>query len=97
LHVSGAFGLDHVARHAQPDRAVGRTSASGDDVVGVLGGDLVAEEPRRAGAGVGDQRLCLGQLQLEVILQELSEATLISSASAFGPANPSRMSSAYLT
>ena len=38
-------------------------------------GDLVAEEPRRAGAGVGDQRLGLGQLQLEVILQELGEAT----------------------
>ena len=41
----------------------------------VLGGDLVAEEPRRAGAGVGDQRLCLGQLQLELLLQELGEAT----------------------
>ena len=41
----------------------------------VAHGDLVAEEPRRASAGVGDQRLGLGQLQLEVLLQELSEAT----------------------
>ena len=41
----------------------------------MLGGDLVAEEPRRAGAGVGDQRLGLGQLELEILLQELSEAT----------------------
>jgi len=41
----------------------------------VLGGDLVAEEPRRAGAGMGDQRLGLGQLELEILLQELSEAT----------------------
>ena len=74
-HVSGAFGLDHVARDAQPDTAVGLASAVGDDLVGVLGGDLVAKEPRRAGAGVGDQRLGLGQLQLEILLQELSEAT----------------------
>ena len=41
----------------------------------MLGGDLVAEEPRRAGAGMGDQRLGLGQLELEILLQELSEAT----------------------
>ena len=40
----------------------------------MLDGDLVAEEPRRAGAGVGDQRLVLGQFQLEVITQELREA-----------------------
>ena len=76
LHVSRALGLDHLPGHAQPDPAVGHTSATGDHVVGVLGGDLIAEEPRRAGAGVGDQRLRFGQLQLEVIAQELSEAML---------------------
>jgi hypothetical protein len=42
----------------------------------VCDGDVVAEEPRRVGAGVGDQRLGLGQLELEVIAQELGEATL---------------------
>jgi len=42
----------------------------------VLDGDLVAEEPCRVRAGVGDQRLALGQLQLEVIAQELGEMTL---------------------
>jgi len=36
----------------------------------VLNGDVVAEEPRRACAGVGDQRLVLGQFQLEFITQE---------------------------
>jgi hypothetical protein len=49
--------------------------ASGDLSIVVLDGDLIAEEPRRLGAGVGDQRLWLGQLQLEVIAQELGEAT----------------------
>jgi hypothetical protein len=41
----------------------------------VLDGDLVAKEPRRAGAGVGDQRLGLRQFQRELLAQELSEAT----------------------
>jgi len=36
----------------------------------VLDGDLVAEEPRRAGAGVGDQGLGLVQLQGEGFSQE---------------------------
>jgi hypothetical protein len=71
----GAFGLDHIGGHVQPDATVGRSAASGQSLVVVAHGDLVAEEPRRTGAGVGDQRLGLGQLQLEVLLQELSEAT----------------------
>jgi len=50
--------------------------ASGDLSIVVLDGDLIAEEPRRLGAGVGDQRLGLGQLQLEILLQELGEALL---------------------
>jgi hypothetical protein len=36
----------------------------------VLGDDLVAGEPRRAGAGVGDQRLAGVQFQLEGFSQE---------------------------
>jgi hypothetical protein len=39
----------------------------------VLNGDLVAEESSRAGAGVGDQRLVCRQVQLEVVMQELSQ------------------------
>jgi hypothetical protein len=39
-------------------------------------GDLVAEEPRRARAGVGDQGFLPRQLQLEVIAQECREAGL---------------------
>src|SRR2546423_15707338 len=37
-------------------------------------GDLVAEEPGRACAGVGDQGLLLAEFQREVFTQELSEA-----------------------
>ena len=36
--------------------------------------DLVAEEFRRLGAGVGDQGLVLAQRQLEILAQELGEA-----------------------
>jgi hypothetical protein len=57
-------------------------------VVAVPDGDLIAEKPRRAGAGVGDQGLILRQFQLEVITQERGEASL--DLLAFGPANPSR-------
>ncbi len=42
----------------------------------MLDGDLVAEEPRRARAGVGDQGFLPRQLQLEVIAQECREAGL---------------------
>jgi len=73
--VPGAFRLDHIGGHVQPDATVGRSAARGELPVVVPDGDLVAEEPRRVRAGVGDQRLGLGQLQLEVLLQELSEAT----------------------
>src|SRR5207247_8745249 len=76
LHVPGAFGVDHLPGHAEPDSTVDRPAASGDLAVVVLDGDLVAEEPRRAGAGVGDQRLLLGQFQLEFFLQEPAETAL---------------------
>jgi hypothetical protein len=42
----------------------------------VLNGDLVTEEPCRAGSRVGNQRLFLGQFQLEFITQELPEPPL---------------------
>jgi len=40
----------------------------------VLDGDLVAEESRRAGTGMGNERLFLVEFQLEVIAQELCQA-----------------------
>lgn len=54
LAVRGALGFDHVEGHAEADDAVDCSA-----VVGVLDGDLVAEESRRAGSGVGDQRFLL--------------------------------------
>lgn len=53
---------------------LGRASPAGHDGVGVLDGDLVAEEPCRAAAGMGDRRLLFGQLQLENLSQELPES-----------------------
>ena len=67
--VRGALGLDHVPWYAQPDDAVDLPAD-----LAVLDGDLVAEEPGRARAGVGDQGLALRKLQLEIVEQELSEA-----------------------
>jgi hypothetical protein len=73
--VWGAFCFDHRSGHAQPDGAVDRATATVFSGA-VLNGDLVAEEPRRAGAGVGDQRLLLRQFQRQVVGEELSEAGL---------------------
>ena len=42
----------------------------------MLDGDLVAEEGRRLGAGVRDQRLVLVEFQLEVVTQERRQALL---------------------
>jgi hypothetical protein len=74
LEVGDAFGTDHRLGHAQRDYAVNRPAAAGELAVGVLDGDLVAEEPRRARAGVGDQRLVLVEFQLEITAQELGLA-----------------------
>ncbi len=69
--VGGAFGRDHRPRDAQPDSAVDLRA-----VPAVLDGDLVAEESRRSGAAVGDERLFLVEFQLEVIAQERRQAGL---------------------
>jgi hypothetical protein len=50
--VGGLPGRDHLPGHAQPDHAV-----DGGPGRAVLGDDVIAEEPRLLGAGVGDQRL----------------------------------------
>jgi hypothetical protein len=46
-------------------------STVGGLVIGVTDGDLVAEESRRAGPRMGDERLVRRQVQLEVVSQEL--------------------------
>jgi len=57
----------------------------------VLDGDLIAEEPRRAGAGVGDQRLAGVQLQLEGSSQERSQLGLDLPGFGPGPDEPQQM------
>jgi len=42
----------------------------------VLGDDVVAEESRLLGTGVGDQRLVRRQFQLELVAQEPGETLL---------------------
>ena len=74
--VPGALGRDHVPGHAQRDPAVDRPAAVGDLRAGVLDGDLVAEEPRRASAGVGDQCFSGVQFQREGFPQELRQFRL---------------------
>jgi hypothetical protein len=54
----------------------------------VLDGDLVAEEPGRACAGVGDQGLVPRQFQLEVVMEELGEAGLDVLGFGFRPGEP---------
>ena len=56
--------------HEQADRAVDHPTMGGDLGVGVLGSDLIAEEPRRLAGDVGDQRLGFGQFQPEFFTQE---------------------------
>ena len=71
LQVRGTLGFDHVSGHAESDGTVAWTGAA---LVGVLDGDLVAEEFRRACSGVGDQRFLLRQFQFEVVMQECRQA-----------------------
>ena len=65
-------------------------------LVVVLDRDLVAEEPRRAGAGVGDQRLVLGEFQLEFVTQELRQALFDLLGFGLRSGEPEQVSSAYL-
>jgi hypothetical protein len=70
------LALITVPGHAEADLAVDVALATGGLPVVVLHGDLVAEESGRAAAGVGDQRLVLGQFQLEIVMQEPGQALL---------------------
>lgn len=61
----------------QTDDAVDRASASGIEFpVAVLDGDLIPKEACRLGPTVGDQRLGVGQFQLEGVAQELPDVAL---------------------
>lgn len=74
LTIGGTFRLDHRWGHAKGDVAINVPLATGELPIVVLDSDLVAEESGRACAGVGDQRLILGQLQCEVFTKELGQA-----------------------
>ncbi len=67
--VGGCLGHDHRPGDPQPDHAVDAGTARA-----VLDGDVIAEEPRRLGTGVRDQRLGRRQFQLEIITQEVGQA-----------------------
>ena len=74
--VGGTLGLDH--RFGDPQRGLSadRAAATGQLLLVVLNGDLVAEEPSRARSGVGEQRLVRRQFQLEVITKERRQPRL---------------------
>jgi hypothetical protein len=57
----------------------------------VLDGDLVAEEPRRAGAGVGDQGLVRVELQGEGLSQEPRQLGLDLLGFGLGPDEPQQV------
>src|SRR5665809_143811 len=71
-----ALRLDHIRGDTQQHLPVDRTAAPGELPIVLLDGDLVTEEPRRAGARVGDQGLVLRHLQLEILTQKRREALL---------------------
>ena len=91
VQVRGALGLDHLEGHAQRDLPVDRATAPGGLAAVVLDGDLVAEESCRAGAGVGDQRLVLGQFQLEFVTQELRQPLFDLLGFGLRPGEPEQM------
>lgn len=65
--IGGALGFYHIPRDTESDLAVDSTVTACLLRVVVLSRDLVTEEPRCPGAGMSDQRLFLGQFQLEFV------------------------------
>jgi hypothetical protein len=76
LPVAGALGPHHVWGHSQRDLPVGSSAAADDFRVGVLDGDVVAEEACPLGAGMGDQGLFLAEFQAEGLPEELRQFRL---------------------
>ena len=89
--VGGALGLDHI--HGDPQRhlPVDPSSAAGQFAAVVLDGDLVAEEPRRARAGVGDQRFVRREFQLELFAQEHRKTLFDLFGLGLGPGEPEQV------
>jgi len=84
-------GPTQVDTATQSDGAVDASAFAGDLVVGVLNGDLVAQESRRACAGVGDERLGLRQFQVEFVTQERRDTVLDVLGLGFRPGEPEEM------
>jgi hypothetical protein len=74
--IGHAFGFDHVPGDTKSDLSVDTPVTAGLLRVVVLDRDLIAEEPRCPGTGMSDQRLFLGEFQLEFIMQERCQALL---------------------
>ena len=74
--VAGALGPDHVWRYPQRDLPVDSPLALADLRVAVLDPDVVAEEPRRLAAGVGDQGFLLAEFQPEGLPEERGQPGL---------------------
>jgi hypothetical protein len=75
-HVADASSPDDIPWHEQADCTIDRPTVPGDLRVSALRPDLVAEEPRHLAGGVSDQSRGFGQLQLELITQELADLRL---------------------
>jgi hypothetical protein len=91
LAVARRVGFDHIQRHPQRDLPVHRPAAAGGLAAVVLDGDLIAEEPGRARSGVGDQRLVLGQFQLEFLMQERRQSPFDLLGFGLGSGEPEQM------
>ena len=75
--VSLALRFNHFGWHIEANHTIDPSSPCRVDVVvGALGLDVVAEEPRRLCAGVGDQCLLVGEVKFEVIAQPLLDLPL---------------------
>jgi hypothetical protein len=75
-HVGCGLALHHIPRHLQADGAVEASLAFGAPGCIVVHHNVIAEKVRRLGAGVGDQGLGFGELQFEMLAQELSDSGL---------------------
>lgn len=74
--IGPASGVDGLRRDAQGDGAVERAAAAGVPAVSLPGPDVVAEEPRLVGAGMGDQGFLGGELEFQLLAQERGEPVL---------------------
>src|SRR5690242_20837101 len=86
-HVAPTFPSHELRRRLEHDRPV-VTSALPSEVIPLANADVVAEESRVPRSRVGDQGLRLGELQLELVMQELTDPTLDLFGLLAGPDEP---------